>query len=234
MIESPTNPLHKICYIKRLAYACRSNPSTLLFIDNSMMSPYLSTPLTLGANIVMHSTSKYICGHSDTMGGVVVVNDENIANALKYYQNAEGNGLSPFDCWLVNRSLKTLALRMDKQQSNANIIATWLHRNGMKVHYVGLGTHPHYGLHFTQASGAGAVVSFETGDLRKSMHIVNNTKIFKISVSFGSLTSLISLPAKMSHASIPPDERGFPDDLIRLSVGIENVEDLISDLDELL
>jgi cystathionine beta-lyase len=153
---------------------------------------------------------------------------------LKYYQNAEGNGLSPFDCWLVNRSLKTLALRMEKQQSNANTIANWLYQNGMKVHYVGLKSNLHHNLHFTQASGAGAVVSFETGDYNKSTYIVNNTKIFKISVSFGSMVSLISMPAKMSHASIPADKRGFPDDLIRLSIGIENVDDLISDLARLI
>lgn len=234
MIESPTNPLQKICDIEVLALICHTIPQCLLFIDNSMMSPVLSTPLCLGADIVMHSTSKYICGHSDTMGGVIILNDTNIASTLKYYQNAEGNGLSPFDCWLVNRSLKTLALRMEKQQSNANAIANWLYQNGMKVHYVGLKSNLHHNLHFTQASGAGAVVSFETGNLEKSMRIVNNTKIFKISVSFGSMVSLISMPAKMSHASIPADKRGFPDDLIRLSIGIENVEDLISDLAALL
>lgn len=234
MIESPTNPLQRVCNIRKLAHICQSSPRirshTLLFIDNSMMSPCLSTPLSLGADIVMHSTSKYICGHSDTMGGVVIVNDDHIATTLKYYQNAEGNGLSPFDCWLVSRSLKTLALRMDKQQTNANVIAFWLDNKGFKVHYVGLISHPHHVAHFEQASGAGAVVSFETGDVDKSMDIVNNTRIFKISVSFGSLTSLISMPSKMSHASIPADKRGFPDDLIRLSVGIENIEDLILDL----
>lgn len=230
MIESPSNPLQKICDIKKLAYVCHSNPYCLLFVDNSMMSPYLSTPLCLGADIVMHSTSKYICGHSDTMGGVVILNNDEIANTLKYYQNAEGNGLSPFDCWLVSRSLKTLSIRMEKQQYNANIIANWLYQNGLKVHYVGLRSHKDHDLHFIQASGAGAVVSFETGDLNKSIRIVNNTKIFKISVSFGSMTSLISLPSKMSHASIPREKRSFPDDLIRLSIGIENVEDLICDL----
>jgi cystathionine beta-lyase len=168
------------------------------------------------------------------MGGVVILNDTSIATKLKYYQNAEGNGLSPFDCWLVNRSLKTLALRMEKQQHNANIIANWLYQIGMNVHYVGLHSHIHHDLHFTQASGAGAVVSFETGDFNKSTYIVNNTRIFKISVSFGSMVSLISLPAKMSHASIPPEKRSFPDDLSRLSIGIENVEDLIDDLARLL
>jgi cystathionine beta-lyase len=234
MIESPTNPLQKICDIRKIAYVCHLNPYCLLFIDNSMMSPCLSRPLCLGADIVMHSTSKYICGHSDTMGGVVILNNDEIASTLKYYQNAEGNGLSPFDCWLVSRSLKTLFLRMEKQQHNANIIANWLHRNGMKVHYVGLKSHMHHNLHHTQALGAGAVVSFETGNLNKSMHIVNNTKIFKISVSFGSMSSLISLPAKMSHASIPSEKRGFPDDLIRLSIGIENVDDLIMDLSVLI
>jgi cystathionine beta-lyase len=235
MIESPTNPLQKICDIQKLARVCKNmTPKCLLFIDNSMMSPVLCNPLCLGADIVMHSTSKYICGHSDTMGGVVILNDTSIATTLKYYQNAEGNGLSPFDCWLVNRSLKTLALRMEKQQHNANIIANWLTQNGLKVHYVGLHTHPHHHLHFLQASGAGAVVSFETGDFNKSTYIVNNTLIFKISVSFGSMVSLISLPAKMSHASIPPEKRLFPDDLIRLSIGIENVEDLIADLARLL
>ncbi len=205
-----------------------------------MMCPILSRPLEHGADIVIHSATKFMCGHSDTMAGAVIVRDlkegeKTLAESLYFYQNAEGTALAPFDCWLVSRGIKTMALRVEKQQANALRIAQWLKSIPLitKVYYAGLPDHQDYDIHMTQATGGGSVICFLTGNIELSKHIVTVTKLFKITVSFGSVTSLISLPGKMSHASIPADVRSareFPEDLVRISVGIENVEDLIRDL----
>jgi cystathionine beta-lyase len=243
MIESPTNPMQRICNIKELARICHANDhpqGTLLSIDNTMMSPILSRPIEHGADLVIHSATKFMCGHSDTMAGVVIVRDKiegdkTLAETLYFYQNAEGTGLAPFDCWLVSRGLKTMALRVMRQQENAVRIATWLGSLPVitAVYYAGLQEHQDYDIHMTQASGGGSVVCFLTGDIDFSRHVVTTTKLFKITVSFGSVTSLISLPGSMSHASIPAEVRAareFPEDLVRMSVGIESAEDLIADL----
>jgi len=243
MIESPTNPMQRICNIKELARICHANDhpkGTLLSIDNTMMSPILSRPIEHGADIVIHSATKFMCGHSDTMAGVVVVRDmiegeKTLAETLYFYQNAEGTALSPFDCWLVSRGVKTMALRVMRQQDNAMRIATWLSSLPVisAVYYAGLPEHQDHDIHMSQASGGGSVVCFLTDDIDFSRHIVTTTKLFKITVSFGSVTSLISLPGSMSHASIPAEVRAareFPEDLVRISVGIESVEDLIMDL----
>ena len=243
MIESPTNPMQRICDIRELSRICHANdhPSgTLLSIDNTMMSPILSRPLELGADIVVHSATKFMCGHSDTMAGAVITRDmkegdKTLAEALYFYQNAEGTALAPFDCWLISRGIKTMALRVERQQNNALIIAEWLQTIPVitSVYYAGLKDHKDHDIHMTQASGGGSVVCFTTGNTELSKHIVTVTKLFKITVSFGSVTSLISLPGIMSHASIPSEvktAREFPEDLVRMSVGIESVEDLIADL----
>jgi len=239
MIESPTNPLLKICDIVKLSEITHSI-NALLSIDNTMMSPVLSNPLDLGADIVCHSLSKYICGHSDTMGGVLIVNNENIASQIKYLTNAEGTALSPFDSWLILRGLKTMYLRVTAQQSNAYKMALRLEKNKLikKVYYPGLESHIDHELHLKQTKcisdnlcSGGGIISFTTDNLELSTHIVNTVKLFKISVSFGSMESLISIPANMSHASIPQANREFPDDLVRLSIGIENVNDLINDIE---
>jgi len=244
MIESPTNPMQRVCNIRDLSRICHSNNNptgTYLSIDNTMMSPILSRPLEHGADIVIHSATKFLCGHSDTMAGAVIVRemkgeaDKTLAETLYFFQNAEGTALAPFDCWLVSRGIKTMALRVDRQQANAVQLATWLQGVNVikKVFYAGLPDHQDYDIHMRQASGGGSVVCFLTGDLELSKHIVTNTKLFKITVSFGSVTSLISLPCNMSHASIPAEVRSareFPEDLVRISVGIESAEDLIADL----
>jgi len=226
-----------------LARICHANDhpkGTLLSIDNTMMSPILSRPIEHGADLVIHSATKFMCGHSDTMAGVVVVRDmeegdKTLAEALYFYQNAEGTALSPFDCWLVSRGVKTMALRVIRQQENAVRIATWLSSlpSISAVYYAGLPEHQDYDIHMSQSTGGGSVVCFLTDDLDFSRHIVTTTKLFKITVSFGSVTSLISLPGSMSHASIPAEVRAareFPEDLVRISVGIESAEDLIMDL----
>lgn len=247
MIESPTNPMQRICNIRELSKLCHKNAcqnpgGTLLSIDNTMMSPILQRPLEMEADIVIHSATKFMAGHSDVMAGVAIVRDrpdqdnKTLAESLYFYQNAEGTALAPFDCWLVARGLKTMALRVRQQMSNAEAIAAWMESVPAvftRVYYAGMKSHPDYDIHSAQASGGGSVVCFETGNLALSKHIVTNTKLFKITVSFGSVNSLISLPGNMSHASIPADVRAareFPTDLVRISVGIENVDDLIFDL----
>ncbi|GLT95829.1 hypothetical protein SLE2022_134900 [Rubroshorea leprosula] len=237
-LESPTNPRQQICDIRKIAELAHAH-GALLLVDNSIMSPVLSQPLELGADIVMHSATKFIAGHSDVMAGVLAVKGERLAKQLYFLQNAEGSGLAPFDCWICLRGIKTMALRVEKQQENAQKIAEFLssHPRVKKVNYAGLPGHPGRDLHYSQAKGAGSVLSFLTGSVPLSKHIVETTKYFSITVSFGSVKSLISLPCFMSHASIPAavrEARGLTEDLIRISVGIEDVNDLIADLDTAL
>jgi len=230
LIESISNPLLKICDISNIAKICKENNS-LLVVDNSALSPILCNPLKLGADIVIHSLSKYIGGHSDTMGGCILTNNHQISKEIKFYQNAQGNALAPFDCWLLLRGMETLELRIKKQQTSSLKVAKFLKRYFVKnVYYPGLKNHPNRNIHKMQSFGNGSIISFETGDLALSEYLVNNCKKFKISVSFGSTKSLISLPSKMSHSSIPKENRNFKDDLVRLSIGIEDVNLLIEDL----
>ncbi|GIK07838.1 cystathionine beta-lyase [Aspergillus viridinutans] len=234
LLETPTNPLIKIVDIPRIATAAHEiNPSCLVAVDNTMMSPLLLNPLELGADIVYESGTKYLSGHHDLMAGVIAVNDLALGERLYFPINASGCGLSPFDSWLLMRGVKTLKVRMDQQQSNAQRIAEFLESHGFKVRYPGLRSHPQYELHHSMARGAGAVLSFETGDVGVSERIVESAKLWAISVSFGCVNSLISMPCRMSHASIDAktrEERAMPEDLIRLCVGIEDVDDLIDDL----
>lgn len=237
-LESPTNPRQQISDIRKIAEMAHAH-NALVLVDNSIMSPVLSQPLELGADIVMHSATKFIAGHSDAMAGVLSIKGESLAKDLYFLQNAEGSGLAPFDCWVCLRGIKTMALRVEKQQENAQKIAEFLssHPRVKKVNYAGLPDHPGRYLHYSQAKGAGSVLSFLTGSLALSKHVVETTKYFSITVSFGSVKSLISLPCFMSHASIPAavrEARGLTEDLIRISVGIEDVNDLISDLDQAL
>lgn len=234
-LESPTNPRQQISDIRKISEMAHAH-GALVLVDNSIMSPVLCQPLELGADIVMHSATKFIAGHSDLMAGVLAVKGDSLAREMAFLQNAEGSGLAPFDCWLCLRGIKTMALRIEKQQANAQKIAEFLssHPRVKKVHYAGLPDHPGRKLHYSQAKGAGSVLSFSTGSLELSKHIVETTKHFCITVSFGSVKSLISLPCFMSHASIPAEvrkSRGLTEDLIRISVGIEDLEDLVTDLD---
>lgn len=237
-VESPTNPRQQICDIRKISEMAHAH-GALVLVDNSIMSPVLSRPLELGADIVMHSATKFIAGHSDVMAGVLAVKGESLAKDLYFLQNAEGSGLAPFDCWICLRGIKTMALRVEKQQDNAQKIAEFLssHPRVKKVNYAGLPDHPGRSLHYSQAKGAGSVLSFLTGSVALSKHVVEMTKYFSITVSFGSVKSLISLPCFMSHASIPVavrEARGLTEDLVRISVGIEDVDDLIADLDQAL
>ena len=237
-IETPTNPLLRIVDIAGLAKLAHDNDA-LLCVDNTMLSPYLQNPLTLGADIVIHSATKFLCGHSDVIAGAVVVRDQKLGEDLYLIQNGEGAVLGPFDSYLLLRGMKTLALRIERQQSNAAQIAGFLSSHALvkRVYYPSLLDKKNFAIHVRQARGNGAVVSFETGSLETSRQIVESLKLFPITVSFGGLQSSVSLPGRMSHASVPAQvaaHRGLPVDLVRLSVGIEDGEDLIADLSNAL
>jgi cystathionine beta-lyase len=232
--ETPTNPLLQIIDIAAVAKIAHRSGARVC-VDNSTLSPYLQRPLEFGADIVLHSATKFLCGHSDVMAGAVVVADEELAEELYLIQNGEGAVLAPFDSYLLLRGTKTLALRLDRQQANARAIAAFLdaHPAVERVYYPGLADERARRIHEAQASGDGAVMSFVTGDAEFSRALVEATKLFAITVSFGGVNSTISLPNYMSHASIPAhlrQQKTIPADLVRISVGAEDVEDLLDDL----
>jgi cystathionine beta-lyase/cystathionine gamma-synthase len=203
------------------------------------MSPYFQNPLALGADIVVHSSTKYLNGHSDVVGGLVVTNDEASAERLGFVQNAVGAVPGPFDCWLVLRGLKTLALRMREHDKNGRKIASWLedHDKVKKVFYPGLSSHPQHGLAELQMRGFGGMISFDVGSIENGQKVLEGVKVFALAESLGAVESLISHPASMTHASVPREERlkmGLTDGLVRISVGVEEVEDLIGDLENVL
>ena len=234
LLETPTNPLIKIVDIPAIAQMVHEvNSKALVVVDNTMLSPMLCNPLDLGADIVYESGTKYLSGHHDIMAGVIACNDSSVGDRLFFTINSSGCGLTPNDSFLLMRGVKTLAIRMDKQQANAQAIAEFLEAHGFRVRYPGLKSHPQYELHMSMARGAGAVLSFETGDSAMSERIVEAARLWAISVSFGCVNSLISMPCQMSHASIDAKtraERQMPEDIIRLCVGIEDPNDLIDDL----
>lgn len=234
LIETPTNPLFRISDIRELG-SIASAAGVYLAVDNSMLSPVFQRPLNLGADVVVHSATKFLCGHSDVTAGALITNDPELHKQFSFQQNAEGAGLSPFESWLLLRGLKTLALRVERQNNSAEKVARFLQTRAevTQVFYPGLADHPGRAIHQQQADGNGAVVSFTTGDEQLSAEIVEATKLFKVAVSFGSVGSTISLPCRMSHASIPSalkERLAPPPDLVRISVGIEDVDDLIEDL----
>ncbi|THH10897.1 hypothetical protein EW145_g1028 [Phellinidium pouzarii] len=238
LLESPTNPLLKIADLAKISADVKERaPEAIVVVDNTMMSPYLQRPLEHGADIVYDSATKYLSGHHDLMAGVITCNRDDLGKKMAFTINSIGNGLSPFDAFLLLRGTKTLAVRMDRQQKTAMAVATMLDHLGFVVHYPGLQNHPGREVHERIASGAGAVLSFTTGDKALSERIVGATRLWGISVSFGCVNSLISMPCVMSHASIDPATRaarGLPEDLIRLCVGIEDSVDLLDDLEHAL
>ena len=237
-IETPTNPLLAITDIVEVANLC-SSKNLILSVDNTFMSPYFQNPLELGADIVVHSATKYLGGHSDLIGGILVFNSDEFYERLKFIQNAIGAILSPFDCWLLLRSVKTLAVRMERHNQNAMKIAEYLqsHPKVKRVFYPGLETHPQHSIAKKQMRGFGGMVSFEVEDFEAAKNILYKFKIFTLAESLGGVESLVCHPATMTHASIPKEIReknGLTDGLIRLSVGIEDVEDLLNDLEQAL
>ncbi len=234
-IETPTNPLLKLCDIAFISKIAKEK-NIITVVDNTFMSPYFQKPLNLGADIVVHSTTKYIGGHSDVVGGAVITSNDEFFTKLKFNQNSMGAIPGPFDCWLTLRGMKTLALRMKEHEKNAKVIAKFLlnHPKVEKVNYPGLEIHPQYELAKRQMSGFGGMISFEVkGGLDAGKIVAVGTKLFSLAESLGGVESLIGHPATMTHAAIPREERikvGLNDGLLRISVGIEDEEDLIQDL----
>ncbi|KAJ1021663.1 hypothetical protein NDA16_003799 [Ustilago loliicola] len=238
LLETPTNPCLKICDLQRCAAAAkRWAPDAVVVVDNTMMSPYLMRPLELGVDVVYDSGTKYLSGHHDLMAGVIACDRDDLGKQIAFTINSIGNALTPMDSFLLLRGIKTLAVRMDRQQASAITVAHYLDSLGFKVNYPGLASHPSKAIHDKQAAGPGSVLSFVTGDKALSERIVGATRLWGISVSFGCVNSLISMPCLMSHASIDPKvraARGMPEDLIRLCVGIEDERDLLDDLQNAL
>lgn len=237
-IETPTNPIMEITDISAVAAIAHQRGAHLV-VDNTFMSPYFQRPLELGADIVIHSTTKYLNGHSDGVGGAVILNDPTVAERLKFIQNAAGAILGPFDSWLVLRGVKTLAVRMVRHNENGIAVARFLagHPKVKKVHYPGLPDHPQHELAKRKMMGFGGMLSFETGSLENAKRVLKSVRLCSLAESLGGVETLISHPATMTHASVPPEERrrlGITDGLVRISVGIEDVEDIIADLDQAL
>jgi len=233
-IETPTNPLMKVCDIAALAAIARRQ-GALLVVDNTFMSPFFQRPLALGANVVVHSTTKFLNGHSDSVGGVAVVRDPHHAEWLQYYQNAAGAILSPFDAWLVLRGTKTLALRMPRHEENGKVVAEFLRgQPGVKkVYWPGFPDHPGHEVHRRQATGFGAMISFDLGTREAAGRFLPALRLCSLGESLGGIETLISHPATMTHAGYSPAERealGIGDGLVRISVGCEDADDLIADL----
>lgn len=237
-IETPTNPVMTITDIAATAEIARES-GILLAVDNTFMSPYFQRPLELGADVVVHSTTKYLNGHSDGVGGAVVVKDADLADRLYFLQNAAGAILGPLDAWLVLRGIKTLGVRMRQHDANGQRIASFLseHPKVEKVYYPGLGSHPQHDLARRQMSGFGGMIAFETGSLESARTVLNSVRLCALAESLGGVESLICHPASMTHASVPDAERarlGITDGLVRISVGIEDSDDIVADLDHAL
>jgi cystathionine gamma-lyase len=240
-VETPTNPILKIIDIRKVvAWAEKQSPRPLVVVDNTFATPYNQKPLALGADIVLHSTTKYLNGHSDVIGGAVMFNSDDLKKRLHHIQNSVGGGSSAFDSWLVLRGLKTLAVRMQRHEENAREVATFLERHPAveKVLYPGLPSHPQHELARTQMSGYGGMITFFLkGDLPQARKVLENVKLFALAESLGGVESLVNHPAIMTHASVPEETRktlGITNNLVRLSIGLESVEDIKADLDQAL
>ena len=237
-LESPTNPLLRVVDIDAVSEVAHSH-GAMVCVDNTFATPYLQQPLHLGADVVVHSSTKYIGGHSDVVGGALMTNHDDLEQQLRFHQNAVGAVPSPFDCWLLLRGVKTLALRVERQCQNAMEIATALQRNKAvkRVFYPGLESHPNRSVAARQMRMFGGMVSFEVADEPTALRTLERLKIFALAESLGAVESLAEHPARMTHASIPAEERkrsGVGDGLIRLSIGVEDVADLVADLESAL
>ncbi|MFC4076021.1 bifunctional cystathionine gamma-lyase/homocysteine desulfhydrase [Salinithrix halophila] len=237
-LETPSNPLLKVTDIGKVAEICRSK-ELLLIVDNTFLTPYWQNPIDLGADIVLHSATKYLGGHSDVVAGLVVTRDKEVGEDIHFLQNSMGGILPPHDSWLLMRGMKTLGLRMRQHETGARRLAEWLvsRPDVGSVYYPGLKTHPDHDIAIRQARGFGGMISFDAGDGKRAEEILSRTRWFTLAESLGAVESLISVPARMTHASIPPERRrelGITDGLIRISVGVEDVDDLIEDLEQAL
>lgn len=237
-VETPTNPMMHLTDLAAVAELARGR-GVMLVVDNTFATPVFQRPIELGTELVMHSTTKYLNGHSDMVGGVVVTTRDDLAEQLAFIQNAAGAVPGPLDCWLTLRGTKTLPVRMAQHDRSGRRIAQWLveHPRVERVYYPGLPDHPQHELACRQMSGFGGMISLELGSLKRATNVVEGTKLFALAESLGGVESLIGHPATMTHASVPQamrEEMGLTDGLVRLSVGIEDTDDLIADLDQAL
>ena len=237
-IETPSNPMMNVTDIALCAEFAKK-AGALLIVDNTFLSPYFQNPLALGADIVVHSGTKYLGGHNDTLSGFVCASDMEIIEKLRKIATATGGILAPFDSWLMLRGIKTLAVRMERAQENALAIARWLqqHPKVTRVHYVGLPEHPGYAVNAKQARGSGAMLSFAVDSHETALQVLDKVKVITFAESLGGPESLITLPVTQTHADVAPEERerlGITDSLLRMSVGLENVKDLMADLEQAL
>jgi cystathionine beta-lyase/cystathionine gamma-synthase len=237
-IETPTNPMLQVTDIQCVSSIAHKK-NVKVVVDNTFASPYIQRPLTLGADIVVHSTTKFLNGHSDSVGGVVILKHQDDVDWMKFVQNAAGAILGPMDSWLILRGTKTLTVRMERTNENAQIIAEFLdaHPKVTRTIYPGLKSHPHYALAKKQMRGFGGLISFDVGSLDNAKTFLNRVRLMALAESLGGVETLISHPAIMTHASVPKERRdmlGITDGLVRISVGIEDVEDLQADLEQAL
>jgi cystathionine beta-lyase/cystathionine gamma-synthase len=234
-LETPTNPLLNVIDVAAAAKKAHA-AGAIVVVDNTFATPYLQRPLELGADVVVHSTTKYLSGHADVIGGFISTNDPSIAERLRFLQKSLGAVPGPFDCWLVLRGLKTLAVRMERHCANARRVAAWLdgHEAVERVLYPGLETHPGHAIAAHQMSGFGGMISFLAASEEDAIRLVAETKIWKLAESLGGVESLIEQPARMTHASTADAPFAVPGNLVRLSVGIESVDDLVADLEQAL
>jgi cystathionine beta-lyase/cystathionine gamma-synthase len=237
-VETPTNPLMSVSDIRAISRICRRHKVELV-VDNTFMSPYFQQPIALGADMVIHSTTKFLNGHSDGLGGVIVCTRKDQAEKFAFIQKSAGAILSPFECWLVLRGVKTLAVRMVQHDENGRAVAAFLnrHRKVKAVFYPGLRSHPQHALARRQMSGFGSMISFETGSLANAKRMLARVRVCSLGESLGGVETLISHPATMTHAALGPAGRkaiGITDGMVRISVGIEELEDILADLDHAL
>lgn len=237
-IETPTNPMMKVTDIEKVANVTHEK-DMLLIVDNTFLSPYYQKPLLLGADVVIHSGTKYLSGHNDTIAGFLVTNREDLSEELRFLIKTTGAGLSPFDSWLLLRGIKTLALRMDKHQANALEIANFLqgHKKVKQVYYIGLPQHPSYGIINKQCTGYGGMISFTVDSEETAKNVLQKVKLIQFAESLGGVESLITYPIYQTHADVPIEKRlaqGIDECLLRISVGIENGQDLVADLAQAL
>jgi cystathionine gamma-lyase/cystathionine beta-lyase/cystathionine gamma-lyase/homocysteine desulfhydrase len=237
-LETPTNPVLRLTDLAGACEIARARDVTVV-VDNTFASPAVQRPIDFGADIVIHSTTKFLNGHSDSVGGVVVAVRDVHIEWLRFVQNAEGAILGPMDAWLVLRGTKTLPLRMERHNASAQVLAEYLagHPKVSRVHYPGLTTHPQHALACRQMRGFGGLIAFELGTLERARTLLNSVQLMALAESLGGVETLISHPASMTHASVPPERRlqiGLTDDMVRVSVGIEDVDDLKEDLDQAL
>lgn len=237
-IETPTNPMMKVADIRRISAIAKRN-GIIFVVDNTFLTPYFQKPLTMGADIVVHSATKYLNGHNDVIAGIAVVKDDEMREHFETQIKSRGNGLGPMDSWLILRGLKTLSLRMECHNQNARLVASWLrkHPKVNKVYYAGFEGHESYSVSVSQSSGFGGMISFELDSLESAKKLLSNVKMILFAESLGGVESLITYPLTQTHESTPPDVReklGINERFIRISVGIEHADDIIADLEQAL